>query len=283
MTRQIGFMQGRLCEPIGGKIQAFPWRDWENEFPTATAIDLHLMEWTLDQERLSENPLMTAAGQAKIRTLCQQHNLGIPSLTGDCFMQAPFWKIDGKTRTDLQSDFLAIGRACAAVGIRMIVVPLVDNGRLEKVEQENVLIEFLLAQQSFLSRNNLQVIFECDFTPVEMARFIARLPAEWFGINYDIGNSAALGFNPTEEFAAYGARVVNVHIKDRVLGGATVPLKTGSADFDAVFAALAQLNYRGNFILQTARAADGNHSEVLRSYRDMTLQWMRQFGLPADR
>jgi L-ribulose-5-phosphate 3-epimerase len=65
----------------------------------------------------------------------------------------------------------------------------------------------------------LQVIFECDFTPVEMARFIARLPAEWFGINYDIGNSAALGFNPTEEFAAYGARVVNVHIKDRVLGG----------------------------------------------------------------
>jgi L-ribulose-5-phosphate 3-epimerase len=49
-----------------------------------------------------------------------------------------------------------------------------------------------------------------------------------------------------------------------------VPLNSGSADFDAVFAALAQLNYRGNFILQTARAADGNHSEVLRSYRDMT-------------
>jgi L-ribulose-5-phosphate 3-epimerase len=67
-------------------------------------------------------------------------------------MQAPFWKVDGKTRTDLQADFLAIGRACAAVGIRMIVVPLVDNGRLETAEQENVLIEFLLEQQSFLSR-----------------------------------------------------------------------------------------------------------------------------------
>ena len=282
-NRSIGFMQGRLCECVDGKIQAFPWRDWESEFPVAAAIDMHLMEWTLDQERLHENPLMTKEGQEKIRALCRKHDLTIPSLTGDCFMQAPFWKIDGQARTDLQSDFLSINRACAAVGIRMIVVPLVDNGRLETVEQENVLIEFLLEHVPFLSQHNLQVIFECDFTPAELARFIDRLPAERFGINYDVGNSAALGFKPMEEFAAYGNRVANVHIKDRVLGGTTVPLMTGSADFDAVFAALAQKKYQGNFILQTARAAKGNHAEVLSSYRDMTLQWMNQYGLDADK
>jgi hexulose-6-phosphate isomerase len=283
MTQQIGFMQGRLCERVDGKIQAFPWRDWESEFPVAAAIDMHLMEWTLDQELLHENPLMTTEGQEKILTLCQHHDLAITSLTGDCFMQAPFWKIDGQARTDLQSDFLAICRACATVGIRMIVVPLVDNGRFETVEQENVLTEFLLEHESFLSQHNLQVIFECDFIPAELARFIARLPAERFGINYDVGNSAALGFKPVEEFASYGDRVVNVHVKDRVLGGTTVPLKTGNADFDAVFAALAQKNYRGNFILQTARAAKGNHSEVLSSYRDMTLNWMKQYGLESGR
>ena len=280
-NKPIGFMQGRLCERVDGKIQAFPWRDWESEFPAAAAIDLHLMEWTLDQERLYENPLMTAGGQGQIRTLCQQHGMVIPSLTGDCFMQAPFWKVDGQVRTDLQADFLEIARACAAVGIRMTVVPLVDNGRLETAEQENVLVDFLLAQQPFLAQHNLQVIFESDFTPTELARFIARLPAERVGINYDIGNSAALGFNPAEEFAAYGARAVNVHVKDRVLGGTTVPLKTGSADFGAVFAALAQQGYQGNFILQTARAADGNHAEVLCGYRDMTQQWMLQYGLVA--
>ncbi len=279
MTQQIGFMQGRLCERVDGKIQAFPWRDWESEFPAAAAINLHLMEWTLDQERLYENPLMTADGQQKIRRLCQQSNVSIPSLTGDCFMQAPFWKTEGKARTNLQLDFLAIGRACAAVGIRMMVVPLVDNGRLETTEQENVLVDFLLAYQPFLVEHKLQVIFESDFSPHELARFIAQLPAERFGINYDIGNSAALGFSPPEEFASYGGRVLNVHVKDRLVGGTTVPLKTGSADFAAVFTALAQQNYRGNFILQTARAADGNHAEVLRSYRDMTKQWMQQYGL----
>ncbi len=279
----IGFMQGRLCERVDGKIQAFPWRDWESEFRAAAAIDLRLMEWTLDHERLHENPLMTTDGQEKIRKLCQQHDLAIPSLTGDCFMQAPFWKVDGQTRADLQADFLAISRACFVVGIRMIVLPLVDNGRLETDEQENVLVEFLLAKQSFLSQHNLQVIFECDFTPVKLARFIDRLPAEQFGINYDIGNSAALGFKPAEEFAAYGARVVNVHVKDRELGGTTVPLKTGSADFEAAFSALGKQNYEGNFILQTARAAEGNHSQVLSTYRDMTQEWMLQSGLVAVR
>jgi L-ribulose-5-phosphate 3-epimerase len=267
-------MQGRLSDCVDGKIQAFPWRDWESEFANGAAIGLYLMEWTLDQERLHENPLMTKEGQEKIRVLCQHHDFAIPSLTGDCFMQAPFWKIDGQARTDLQSDFLAIGRACAAVGIRMIVVPLVDNGRLETAEQENVLIEFLLAQQSFLSQHNLQVIFESDFTPPDLARFIARLPVERFGINYDIGNSAALGFNPADEFAAYGARVVNVHVKDRILHGATVPLGTGNADFECVFGLLARQGYQGNVIMQTARAREGEHHIVLARYRDLVRGWM---------
>lgn len=283
MTYQIGFMQGRLCDRVEGKIQAFPWRDWESEFRAAAVIDLHLMEWTLDQDLLYENPLMTKDGQEKIRALSRLHHLVIPSLTGDCFMQAPFWKVDDQTRTLLQADFLAICRASAEVGIRMIVVPLVDNGRLEDAAQENVLVDFLLAQQAFLTQHNLQVIFESDFTPPELTRFIARLPVERFGINYDIGNSAALGFKPAEEFAAYGARVVNVHVKDRVLGGTTVPLGTGNADFEAVFAALVQQNYQGNYILQTARAAEGSHSEVLSGYRDMTIQWIQRFGLGALR
>lgn len=283
MNNNIGFMQGRLCERVDRKIQAFPWRDWESEFPAAAAIDLHLMEWTLDQDRLYENPLMTADGQERIRWLCRHHDISIRSLTGDCFMQAPFWKVAGEDRANLQRDFLAIGSACARVGIQMMVVPLVDNGRLDTSDQEDVLVNFLLSQQQFLSESNLQVIFESDFTPSELGRFIARLPVEQFGINYDIGNSAALGFNPTEEFAAYGSRVVNVHVKDRVLGGTTVPLKTGSADFDAVFAALARQNFRGNYILQTARAAEANHAEVLAAYLEMTHQWMRQYGLAGTR
>lgn len=269
-------MQGRLSPLINGRIQAFPWDNWKEEYPMAQRINIHLMEWTLDQERLYENPLLTATGQTEIRALCQLHELGIPSLTGDCFMQAPLWKAQGLERIALERDFVEITKGCAAIGITMLVVPLVDNGRLESAAQEDALVGFLESQADFLAAHRLKVVFESDYLPQELARFIARLNCALFGINYDIGNSAALGFNPKEEFAAYGPRIVNVHVKDRVLGGTTVPLGTGSADFDAVFAALAQINYEGNFILQTARAADGNHADALCTYRDMTIDWLKR-------
>ena len=53
----IGFMQGRLCDQLEAKIQAFPWQDWEIEFIQAAKIQLPVMEWTLDQVKLYENPL----------------------------------------------------------------------------------------------------------------------------------------------------------------------------------------------------------------------------------
>lgn len=272
----VGFMQGRLCDLVGGKIQAFPWRDWEKEFPIAAAIGIRAMEWTLDQERLYENPLMTVDGGARIRALCDEYRMVIPSLTGDCFMQAPFWKAEGETKAALKTDFLAICRACATVDIRMVVVPLVDHGRLENTAQEDELVAFLLSQRDFLAEQSIQIAFESDFSPATLRRFIDRLPAGRFGINYDIGNSAALGFDPSEEFAAYGARVVNVHVKDRVLGGTTVPLTTGAAQFEVVFSELAKASYKGNFILQTARATDGDHAGALSRYRDLTRQWIQQ-------
>ena len=275
----IGFMQGRLCAPVDGKIQAFPWDDWESEFPAAAAVGLHAMEWTLDQDRLYGNPLMTSAGRERIRTLSRDHQIDVPSLTGDCFMQAPFWKEDGEARDGLIADFLAICSACSAVGMKLLVVPLVDNGRLDNARQEAALVEFLLAHENFLADEGLQVAFESDFVPAQLRRFIDQLPHDRFGVNYDIGNSAALGYDPAEEFAAYGSRVLNVHVKDRVRGGTTVPLTTGAARFEVVFAQLAAMNYQGNLILQTARAADGNHAGVLRDYYEMTVNWMRRSGL----
>lgn len=274
ISQRIGFMQGRLSPLIDGKIQAFPWPFWQQEFSAANRLGLRLMEWTLDQDRLYENPLMTSEGQKEISSLCSQFNMTLPSLTGDCFMQAPFWKAEGQAKASLEADFVAIVRACAAVGIEMIVVPLVDNGRLDNTDQEDALVEFLQAQSAFLSELKVRILFESDFSPRELARFIGRLNPNQFGINYDIGNSAALGFDPVEEFDAYGSRIVNVHVKDRVLGGTTVPLGTGNADFPTVFALLQTHGYQGNYIMQTARASDDSHSAVLKKYMQQIEAWV---------
>jgi L-ribulose-5-phosphate 3-epimerase len=271
---RIGFMQGRLCAQVNGMIQAFPWDEWQLEFPRAQALGIDLMEWTLDHARLSENPLLTSEGRARIAALSQQHGVEVGSLTGDIFMQAPFWRVAGAERAQRLAEFERVAEACAAAGIRYIVVPLVDNGAMKTPEEEDTVVAELTQRAAWLAARHLVVVFECDYLPADLARFIARLPAETFGINYDIGNSAALDYDCGAEFAAYGARIRNVHIKDRVKGGTTVPLGTGNANLPRALGLLARSGYTGNFILQTARAADGDHAGALRRYRDLSRGWL---------
>ena len=64
-------------------------------------------------------------------------------------------------------------------------------------------------------------------------------------VNYDIGNSAALGYDPTEEFIAYGNNITDLHIKDRLLGGESVLLGSGNANFLKIFDLLLKYKYQG--------------------------------------
>ena len=268
MKDKIGFMQGRLSPIIDGKIQAFPWKHWKEEFQIARELGFTLMEWTIDQENLHLNPLMSKAGRTEIKRLSTQSGVCVPSITGDCFMQAPFWKAaNNELCKKLQSDFMAVMEASSDLQIEIVVVPLVDNGRITASKHENSLIEFLSFQENRLNELGVKIAFEVDFAPNDVKRFINRFENVNFGINYDIGNSAFLAFDPLQEFVAYGDRILNVHVKDRTLNGNTVPLGMGSANFTKISAQLKTINYRKNYILQTARAKDGAHSETLRNYK----------------
>jgi hexulose-6-phosphate isomerase len=271
---RIGFMQGRLSALVDGKIQAFPWNEWREEFPRARALGLGRIEWTIDQDGLRENPLNTATGQKEIIELSRGNALKPASLTGDCFMQAPFWKTDGETLKSLVDDLDLVLASCSILGIEFVVIPLVDNGRIENAAQTDTLLRVLLDRASSLSRQGVKIVFESDLPPAPLAEFIAKFPREVFGINYDSGNSAALGYDSAEEISAYAPRILNVHVKDRLLGGTTVPLGTGAADLAKTIRLIERSGYRGQYILQTARAADGDHAGVLARYRDMTVGWI---------
>lgn len=204
MRERIGFMQGRLVGKVNGKIQAFPSVQWRDEFPAAQALGLQWVEWTLDAEELTDNPLCTPQGRSEIQQLSAHYGVRVASITGDCFMQNPFWKADSAELECGLRDLDLVLNSAGELGIRFVVIPLVDNGRLETSYQEAMLISNLLSRVDFLREKQLAIIFESDFSPLELARFIAQLPTDVFGINYDIGNSASLGFDPTQEIAAYG-------------------------------------------------------------------------------
>jgi L-ribulose-5-phosphate 3-epimerase len=275
LEASIGFMQGRLCAPVDGRIQAFPWTEWRDEFARASRLRFSLMEWTLDADRLDENPLMTAAGRDEIRELGAWHGVTIPSLTGDFLMQAPPLGVGGTERAQRVAALERVIEACGALGIVYLVWPLVDDGRITSAAAEDALVSLLTERLApVLRRNAVVIAFESDYPAAVLSGFISRIPADVAGINYDTGNSASLGYRPAEEIAAYGRRVVNVHIKDRLRGGTTVPLGSGAADLPAAFSALGDSGYAGRFILQTARASDGDHEGALARNRERALQAM---------
>ena len=275
IQNKIGFMQGRLSDLVENKIQAFPWGSWKDEFKIANSIDLRLMEWTLDKFNLNQNPLVNKKYDLKIKKLCTENNIEINSLTGDCFMQSPFWKSSGEEKRILIKDLNSILEACLRMSIEIIVIPLVDNGSIESYLQERNLVEVCLKNSKFLEKNKMKIAFESDFSPNKLSKFIDLFPVKTFGINYDIGNSASMGFNPINEFEEYGERIINVHVKDRIKNGSTVPLGEGDAEIDLVFNCLSNFKYQGNFIIQAARCPNNNHSRILDIYREFVYQLIK--------
>ena len=277
IKKKVGFMQGRLSPMIGNKIQSFPKLTWENEFKIANKIDISLMEWTIDQEDFNLNPIMNLIGQKRIKILSKKYNLKIVSLTGDCFMQSPFWKMKTDESDRSKKRLFEVLKCSKKIGINQIVLPLVDKGSLENDQQRRSLLGFLKLIERILLKNKQMIIFETDYEPTKIRKFISKLNPVCFGINYDIGNSASYGFDPEHEIGEYGHRIKNVHVKDRKLNGATVPLGTGNADFEKVFSMLSRIHYKGNYILQTARAADDDHQGTLAKYYSIVIKLLKKY------
>ena len=277
MINRLGVMQGRLVEPSPGKIQEFPKKNWESEFPILRNLGIHLLEWTIDWQGIDDNPILNESEIPKILKLQIENELVIPSATLDCFMQFPCWHDDFSESSFLRYKILLEnGRT---LGLKYLVLPLVDASSINSDYKLESLFDFCKRITPHLISAEVQIVFESDYSSLDLLDFISKFDCRYFGVNYDIGNSASLGYSPKNEIESYGDWIKNVHVKDRELGGSTVPLGEGSADFETVFGTLASINYAGNFILQTARSSTGDHVGVIEKYRDMTLKWMDRYGL----
>ena len=250
----IGIMQGRLLPKIDGRIQCFPADQWRDEFPLAEQAGLQLIEWIYEIYGADKNPLGTDEGIAELKTLSVRHGIAVHSLCADYFMDRPLLANPEESGKKLS---WLLGR-CHLAGIRRIILPFVDASRLADSAAEKALIDLLRPFASEAEPLGIELHLETDLPPVRFANLMARLPEPVFKVNYDSGNSASHGYNVTQEFEAYGSRIGSLHIKDRVLGGSTVPLGTGNADFKALRAALDAGEFTGDVILQVARGEDGD-------------------------
>jgi L-ribulose-5-phosphate 3-epimerase len=257
MNNKIGVMQGRLVPKYQDRYQAFPVGMWQDEFKVAKECGLDLIEFILDFNDAEENPLLKLGGIDEITAISQKTGVSVQTICADYFMEAPLHSSDNKVAEESFNILERLLDAAKKLKITDIVIPCVDQSSLETKEAVDRFAEQITKIISRIEKENINLSLETDLAPKSFVELLDKLNSKNITVNYDIGNSAALGFNSDEELAAYGNRITDIHIKDRVLGSGPVMLGEGNADFAKFFNKLREFNYQGPFIMQAYRDDKG--------------------------
>jgi L-ribulose-5-phosphate 3-epimerase len=249
----IGIMQGRLSPPVGGRIQSFPVDSWRQEFPRARKAGLNCLEWVYEVETEADNPLGTEAGVGEIADLVRESGVAVWSICADFYMKERLVGEDGASRAPVVEHLNLLLQRAALLGVRYMVLPFVDESSLKSPAQLEGLLGVLRQIMPRAQAAGVELHLETDLNPSLLAKLLQKGSHPLLRANYDIGNSASLGYDPVKELTILSPWLGSVHVKDRLRAGGTVPLGTGAADFATCFRLLVQNHFRGPFILQAAR------------------------------
>ena len=250
---RLGVMQGRLSAPINEEIQAFPISVWQKELAVCEKLGLGCLEWVYEYPTVADNPLNTRNGAAHLAKLLARHRVRVNSVVADYFMIKKLFGVSMSEVNNALKVFEQLIDNCAIAKIPLLELPFVDRSALRNERDRKKIVENLAPIIRKTAKSGVRISLETSLEPKIFRDLIdAFKPVEVFA-NYDMGNSAALGYDPTEEITLLGNSIANVHIKDRVYNGKTVPLGEGDTDFPRVFRELNRIGYRGDYILQAAR------------------------------
>lgn len=271
---EIGVMQGRLVPQVDGRIQAFPWKRWRDEFELAKTYEFRSIEFVFELDRFQENPIYTDSGNAELCMLIEKTGVPVTAICADYFMDRPFFRVRPQAQEESVRVLKRLIECAARVGAERVEIPCVDHASIVTEDDKRDLCTYVARCLKVAERHSIQIVFETSLPPEEFRDLLVQFRHPLVKANYDTGNSASLGYDPVRELTVLGELVANIHIKDRVLHGSTVPLGSGHADFPTIFSTLAKIGYKGPFILQTAR--DPDDIGVAIRYRDMVRSYLRK-------
>ncbi len=254
---KIGVMQGRLLPKYKGRYQAHPIGYWQDEFRIAALLGLDLIEFILDYNDAGSNPLLQPSGLRAIQEVTTLTGVAMKTVCADYFMAAPLHRAPSASSAQSREVLLSLIKNAALLGVSDIVIPCVDNSRLADEKDITMFCEAIKPAEELAERHGINLALETDLAPTPFSALLQKLDSPRITVNYDTGNSASLGYDPVEELEAYGERISDIHIKDRITGGGSVELGCGNAHFERFFQALGRTRYTGPFIMQAFRDDEG--------------------------
>ena len=248
----ISIMQGRLSKPLNKPIQEFPLKTWQKEIELMPELNINNLEWVVDQISYINNPIVF--DNYNLEKYLYDKNITISAVSNDYFL-------------DLANSYsnISFDNLLSALNMQeelvnkigenkkyILVMPFIENASLKNFGPKQVekLLNKLL---SFESNFELDFALEVDINYIEINQKLGQFLGNQIFINLDVGNTVSFGFDIEKEIFEMSEFILNVHLKDRKIGGPTMPLGYGDTNIQAIIKMLKKSEYKGKYTLQFAR------------------------------
>ena len=209
----------------------------------------------------------------------EKNNISINAICADYFMTK---KLFNESQSELEKNIETMKKLIIQANkleISMIEIPLVDSSSLKNNQNKEEIKNNLEKVISIAENNNVTIVLETDLNPQDFEEFLTKFEHKSVMANYDSGNSASLGYDVKEELIILKKWIKNVHVKDRIFGGGTVPLGEGHTNFEEFFSTLSKINYSEDIIIQGARQLETKiePKQTCQSYQKVVKQYVDKY------
>lgn len=248
MTKKIkiSFVQGRLSKQIGSNFQYFPIDNWQNEIREAKRIGLANIEWIISD---FSNPIFNNIFVKLIINYLKKFNIKISSLSLDFLMKQPFYNLN---INDLKWLIQKLNLISKKFGKLRVNIPIEEESRVHNYEQ---MLKFERNLDYF--KKKISKIFlisiETDISPDNVFKLLRKKKFKGIGINLDIGNIEANGYNIETYFKKLNNLIFGIHIKNRNILFSKSKMLKNKKNLNYIFKNLNSLKKLNDITLQTFR------------------------------
>ena len=241
---QFGIIQGRIFPEDKLRYNIFP-SNWRHELILSKRIGYKYIEFLLDDKLSRKNPLVNKKISSLKKSMIKSKQK-VYSVILTYFVNHNFFKNYNKSIKILKRLIID----CQKLNINLIVIPLVENGSLNKKK----LLFFLKEIYKIVKNKKIRFSIELDSKlnlKSKLNIFIKYCPK--IGICYDTGNSISENKDFVKEIS-YLSRVINhIHLKDKIKKGKkfyNTYLGNGLLDFYKLKVTLNRINYKKKITLE---------------------------------
>lgn len=243
----IGIVQGRLTYS-GKKLQSFP-KDPYSEFSLASKLNYDYIEFFSEGNLNKKNPIWSEQGIKKYLLLSKKYNLKIYSFCDNYVIKN---SISNKKTLKY---ILHILDRLSLLKVKKYIIPLYEKSEFSNKDKTKIIKNLRVISKKCI-KLKIKLLVESDMSPNDFFELKKSVNSKNIFFLFDSGNRSALKRNFINDILKFGNQIKLVHLKDKDEYKKNVLIGKGLVDFNALFKNLKNINYKGNFTIESQRGTN---------------------------